>query len=116
MNANPLKYGPDLLRGNIDWLLLSLVRAQPMYGYQLIKEAGKRSKGYFGFKEGTVYPALHRLENEGLIQGQWQELQNGRAKRYYYLTEKGEQVLKKKMAVWRGFATAVNLVLRPRKV
>jgi PadR family transcriptional regulator PadR len=116
MHGDPSKYAPDLLRGNTDCLLLFLImEEQYTYGYQLIKEIEKRTKGYFQFKEGTVYPTLHKLENEGLIQGEWQERPNGQQRRYYRITEKGKQALEEKMAAWQGFTTAVNLVFKPTK-
>ena len=116
MQNNLPKYAPDLLRGNTDCLLLFLImEGQHMYGYQLIKEIEKRSEGYFQFKEGTVYPTLHKLENEGLIQGEWNELPNGQQRRYYQITEKGREALREKMEAWQGFTTAVSLVFNPIK-
>jgi PadR family transcriptional regulator PadR len=110
-------YLPDLLRGNTEALLLSLVNGLGhAYGYQLIKEIEKRSQGYIHFKEGTVYPALRKLENEGLLQGEWQQMPSGQERRYYRLTEKGKEVLKYKMTMWRNFSGAVNLVLKPAEV
>lgn len=84
-----------------------------MYGYEIIKEMEQRSRGYFRFKEGTLYPALHRLEKGGLVRGRWERLPNGQERRYYYLTKKGERVLAEKLEEWRGFAGAVRLVLGP---
>ncbi len=91
-------------------MLLSLIGQEPIYGYQLIKEIGKRSGGYFQFKEGTLYTALHRLEREGFIEGKWERLSNGQERRYYYLTKTGRRVLDEKRDEWRGFSAAVNLV------
>jgi len=113
MKSKPSKYVPDLLRGNTDCLLLFLIQERFTYGYQLIKEIERRSGGYFRFKEGTVYPALHRLESDGLVQGEWQELPNGQVRRYYRITEKGKHALREKMAAWQDFTSAVNLVFRP---
>ena len=113
MKGNPSKYVPDLLRGSTECLLLYLIQERRTYGYQLIKEMERRSGGYFRFKEGTVYPALHRLETEGLVQGEWQELPNGQVRRYYRITEKGKRALREKMAAWQDFTSAVNLVFRP---
>ncbi len=113
MQGNFPNYAPDLLRGNTDVLLLFLIEEHLTYGYQLIKEIEKRSQNYFQFKEGTVYPALHRLENDGLIQGEWQELPSKQERRYYRITEKGRQALREKMAAWQGFTSAVNLVFNP---
>ena len=109
-------YLPDLLRGNTEALLLFLVNELGhTYGYQLIKEAGRRSQGFFHFKEGTVYPALRKLENEGLLQGEWQEAPTGQERRYYRITEKGREALQRKMAMWQTFAQAMDLVFRPSR-
>jgi PadR family transcriptional regulator len=108
-----MKYRQELLKGNTDTLLLSLLQQQPMYGYQIIKELERRSQGYFKFKEGTLYPALHRMEATGLIKGSWERLSSGRERRYYHLTEKGLQLLEEKIAEWRGFSGAVSLVMQP---
>ena len=108
-----MEYRRELLKGNTETLLLSLLRNQPMYGYQIIKELEKRSQGYFRFKEGTLYPALHRLEAAGLIRGKWERLVPGKERRYYYLTEKGLHRLEEKVAEWRGFSAAVSLVMQP---
>lgn len=107
-------YIPELLRGNTEGLLLSLIDAlDGAYGYKLIKEVGKRSNGFFRFKEGTVYPALRKLENEGLVKGEWQRLPSGHQRRFYCITTKGKEVLAKKIAVWQGFTRAVNMIFRP---
>jgi len=103
----------DLLKGSSNSLLLSLLEQQPMYGYQIVKELEARSQGYFKFKEGTLYPALHRLEKSGLITGQWQMLPNGRQRRYYYITAKGLAKLALEKSQWQDFFTAVKLILQP---
>ncbi len=103
----------ELMKVSIDSLLLCLMLQQPMYGYQIIKELEKRSQGYFKFKEGTLYPALHRLEKAGLILGRWQMLPNGRHRRYYHITEKGYQTLVAKRGQWQDFFTAMNLIIEP---
>jgi len=103
----------DLMKGSSESLLLCLISRQRMYGYQIIKEIGKRSEGYFSFKEGTLYPALHRLEKSGLIEGKWEILPSGRQRRYYYITEKGERVLARKMGEWQEFLSAMNLIIKP---
>ena len=106
-------YRRELLKGSTDSLLLSLIGNKPMYGYQLIKEMEWRSAGYFQFGEGTLYPALHRLEKEGLIEGKWERAPGGQERRYYYLMEKGRRVLIEKAAEWQRFATAVNMIIEP---
>ena len=106
----------ELMKVSIDSLLLCLMSQQPMYGYQIIKELGRRSQGYFEFKEGTLYPALHRLERAGLILGKWQTLPNGRQRRYYYITDKGHKVLVAKRNQWQDFFTAMNLIIQPASI
>ncbi len=115
MQGSSSKYEVEMVRGNIDSLLLFLIKEEGQtYGYQLIKEVKKRSDGYFKFKEGTVYPALHRLEKESLIQGEWAKLANGQERRYYSITEKGMVMLGERIAAWRGFTIAMDLILKPR--
>jgi len=106
----------ELMKGNMDSLLLSLIGQQPMYGYQILKDLEKRSLGYFRFKEGTLYPALHRLEKSGLILSKWELLPSGRQRRYYYLTDRGTRLLAEKKSQWFDFASAMNLIIRPEAV
>jgi PadR family transcriptional regulator PadR len=108
-----MEYRRELLKGSTETLLLSLLQKQPMYGYQIIKELDKKSQGYFRFREGTLYPALHRLESEGLILGVWESHSSGKKRRYYSLTEKGLEWLEAKVLEWQGFASAVNMVMQP---
>jgi len=106
----------ELVKSNIDSLLLSLIGQQPTYGYQIIKELESRSQGYFRFKEGTLYPALHRLERRGLVLGRWQMLSGNRQRRYYYITAKGQRVLAEKMSQWQDFLVAMNLIIQPVRI
>jgi len=99
--------------GSIDSLLLCLLGQQPMYGYQIIKELEERSRGYFKFKEGTLYPALHRLEKSGLLEGKWQAISAGRQRRYYHVTEKGYKILTKRRVQWLDFLSAMNRIIQP---
>ncbi len=102
----------DWLLGNIEPLLLHLTFERPMYGYQIIRELETRSQGYFKFKEGTLYPVLHRLEKEGLIRGRWQTLPSGRRRKYYHITDKGRSALAERQSQWREFLTAMGLVVQ----
>ena len=101
------------MKGSSESLLLCLIGQQPMYGYQIIKELERKSQGYFKFKEGTIYPALHRLEKAGLIVGKWQMLPSGRQRRYYYITDRGHRLLVMKRGQWQDFLTAMNLIIQP---
>ena len=106
----------ELLKGNTESLLLALLIQEAMYGYQLVKELQRRSQGYFQFREGTLYPALHRLEQDGLVEARWQASPTGQQRRYYYLTDKGRMDLQARLSTWNGFARAMALVLAPGRV
>ena len=106
-----IKHG--LLKGSANSLLLSLLDEQPMYGYQIVKELEARSQGYFKFKEGTLYPALHRLEKTELVKGKWQLLPNGRQRRYYYITDKGKSKLALEKMQWNKYLNAMWLIIQP---
>ena len=101
----------ELLKGNTETLLLVLMEAEPMYGYQLAKEINQRSSGYFAFKEGTMYPALHRLERDKLVEGTWQDTPNGVRRRYYRITAQGSQALADRLREWQRFSRAMNSVM-----
>jgi DNA-binding PadR family transcriptional regulator len=103
----------DWLLGSIEPLLLHVLSQQPMYGYQIIRELESRSQGYFRFKEGTLYPVLHRLEQSGLVRGQWQTLPSGRQRKYYQITEKGLATLAERRSQLREFLTAMEFVIQP---
>jgi PadR family transcriptional regulator PadR len=101
----------EINKSNIDSLLLSLISEQPLYGYQMIKDLEGRSQGYFKFKEGTLYPALHKLEESGMAEGKWQTLATGQKRKYYHITDKGLKALKLKRDSWIEFLNAMNLVI-----
>ncbi len=106
-------YRRELLKGSTETLLLSLLVGESMYGYQLVKEMDRRSSGYFRFKEGTLYPALHRLERDGFVRGRWGTSPNGQNRRYYHITANGRARLQSMLQEWRLFTEAVNLVAQP---
>ena len=101
----------DLRKGSVQVLILGLLQEEPMYGYQLSKELRKRSRGYFEFKEGTLYPALHRLERQGLARGKWQVVEEGPSRKYYHLTDKGREELAHSRNEWVTFAERLLSVL-----
>ena len=114
MPGDLLGYDSDLLRGNTDSMLLFLIQEHgESYGYRLIRDIQDRSRGFFRFKEGTVYPALRKLENEGLIQGAWKRLESGQERRYYRITARGRESLRKKLAMWQNFNAAMGLIFSP---
>ena len=103
----------ELMKGSIDSLLLCLISQQPMYGYQIIRELEDRSQGYFKYKEGTLYPALHRLERAGLLSAIWQSTSGGRQRRYYHITEEGRAILAERRSQWLDFLAAMSTIIQP---
>jgi len=101
----------NLRRGSTQVLVLSLLAEEPMYGYQIAKELERRSEGYFDFKEGTLYPLLHRMEKEGLVKGEWQVVEKGPSRKYYHITEEGERILEKSAAEWATFSQRLLKIL-----
>ena len=102
----------DMRSGSTTILVLTLLDDEPMYGYQMVKEVESRSGSVLELKEGSLYPALHRLEHAGLIEGYWQHREDGASRRYYRLTSQGRSVLLEKRGEWQQFVTAVQGVLR----
>jgi PadR family transcriptional regulator, regulatory protein PadR len=100
----------DRIKGNLDLLLLSVVRARPVHGYEIIVALKESSGGEFDMPEGTVYPSLHRLEGEGLLASEWDD-RGARRRRVYRLTAKGLTALTAERAAWRRFSTGVNAVV-----
>lgn len=104
---------PRLDRGDYALLLLGLLGERERYGYELVGELRERSVAAIDLPEGTVYPALRRLERDGLVAGRWVEAANGPRRRYYHLTPAGEQALVEGREAWRRFAAAADAVLGP---
>lgn len=92
-------------------LLLKLLEQQDMYGYQIIRELEKRSNHIFSLKEGTLYPLLHSLEQQGAVACQLRLAESGRQRKYYLITEQGRKLLRNKLDEWDVFQTAVNQVI-----
>lgn len=93
-------------------LVLSLLAGEDMYGYQMIVELARRSNHTFDMKEGTLYPVLHGLEQEGFVEAYRQEAPTGRERKYYHLTRKGQRALREEEQAWKRYSGAVNAVLR----
>jgi DNA-binding PadR family transcriptional regulator len=100
----------EALKGHLDLLLLSAVRTQAAHGYAIAETLRSRSEGAFDLPEGTLYPALHRLEGAGLLSSRWSE-ENGRRRRVYQATAKGLRTLTTRQQEWRDFSRAVFGVL-----
>ena len=99
------------LKGHLDLLLLAVVADEPQHGYGVIEELRRRSGNAFDLPEGTVYPALHRLQDAGYLDSDWAEV-NGRRRRTYRITRKGHGALMQERDSWTAFTTAVGKVLK----
>lgn len=92
-------------------LLLGLLDQQDMYGYQMIRELERQSQEVFCLKEGTLYPLLHALEQQGAVTSELRIAENGRERRYYSITGTGRKLLKEKLEEWDTYQKAVNQVI-----
>lgn len=102
----------SLVSGSIPLLVLKLLEAGDLYGYQMIEELRRRSDDTFHLKAGTLYPLLHGLEEKGLVTAYEGEAAAGKPRRYYHLTELGRDTLREKETAWNEYARAVGRVLR----
>jgi len=98
---DPFAYGrrmdTELLKGTLSLLILSLLSRKAMYGYEIATTVHHDTDGAFQWREGSLYPNLHKLEADGLIAGEWEEKETGRKRRYYHITKKGRATLQEKV-------------------
>jgi PadR family transcriptional regulator PadR len=107
-----VKTEAQALKGHLDVLLLAALEGGPRHGYAVKEALREGSGGRFDLPTGTIYPALHRLEDAGLIAGSWSTV-DGRRRRTYQLTPAGARRLRADRGTWREFATAVTALLEP---
>ena len=100
-----------MLKGHLDMIVLAALSAGSAHGYAIIEEIKRRSGGAFDLPEGTVYPALHRLEQAGLLASRWVTADSGRQRRIYSLTRRGTRALSERRAAWEEFAEAIGGML-----
>ena len=104
--------GPELSRGEFGLLILGLLGRREMYGYEIVAELRSTTAGVVDLPEGTVYPALRRLDRDGYVEGHWVEMAEGAPRRRYYrLTQNGEHALASGREEWLRFKTAADTVL-----
>jgi len=104
----------ELLKGHLDFLIFATLDPNPAHGYLIIEELRRRSGGAFDLPEGTVYPALHRLERAGLLASRWSNSEHaGRRRRVYRLTRRGQRALDQHRQEWSTFSRALNATLEP---
>lgn len=101
----------ELLKGTLSLLILSLLSRKSMYGYEIAATVHRDTDGAFTWREGSLYPNLHKLEADGLIDGKWEEKETGRKRRYYRITRKGRTALGEKVQSWQELTNAVNRIL-----
>lgn len=101
----------DLMRGVAEPVILNLLNNKKMYGYEIIKFVNEKTNNAFQWKEGTLYPCLHRLEAAKFIESEWQIADNNKPRKYYTLTKKGAIALLEKKEEWAIFAKSVHVLL-----
>ena len=102
--------GDELKKGSAELLTLSLIENRPRHGYEISKLIEARSAGVLRFNVASLYPLLYRLEQRGLIKGQWVEKPGQRRRRFYQLTAHGRKMLKHQQGMWREFVNAMELI------
>ena len=102
----------ELLKGTLDMLILKIVAAGPIHGYAISQRIQQISKDFFQVPQGSLYPALHRLEEQDWLDAQWKDSSTGREAKFYTLTRKGRKRLETEVSNWERLSDAVALILR----
>jgi len=105
----------ELLRGTLDMLVLKVVALGPSHGYAIAQRLQQISKEFFQVHQGSLYPALHRLEDKGWLQAKWKESETGRQAKFYELTRKGRKQMESEVVNWERLCDAVGLILRAKE-
>jgi PadR family transcriptional regulator PadR len=106
-----VKIDKELLKGSTTMLILKLLDSGDMYGYQMIKELEMRSDNTFSLKEGTLYPILHTLESDSMVESYWEDTESSRKRKYYKITDSGRKLLKDKEMEWEVFSRGIKKVI-----
>ncbi len=102
----------ELLKGTLDMLILKVVALGPIHGYAIAQRIQQISRDFFQLQQGSLYPALHRLEDRGWLKAQWKATETGREAKFYALTAKGRRQLEAEVKSWQQLTDAVALILR----
>ncbi len=102
----------ELLKGTLDMLVLKIVALGPIHGYAISQRIQQISRDFFQLQQGSLYPALHRLEDRGWLQAEWKQTATGREAKFYKLTKKGRKQLEAQVLNWERLTDAVALILR----
>jgi len=103
---------PEFLKGTLDMLILKVVALGPIHGYAISQRIQQISRDFFQLQQGSLYPALHRLEDRGWLEAEWKQTETGREAKFYSLTRKGRKQLEAEVSNWERMAEAVALILR----
>ena len=101
----------DLLQGTLDMLILKVAALRPIHGYALVQRIQRISRDVLQIRQGSLYPALYKLENKGWLKSEWKTTEGGREGKFYSLTKTGRQQLKAETAEWKRLCEAIALVL-----
>jgi transcriptional regulator len=102
----------DLVQGTLDLLILKTISLEPKHGWAIAKRIQQISRDALQIQQGSLYPALHRLEQQGWITGEWKETETGRMAKYYSLTRAGRTQMKRELETWTRLSSAINLVIQ----
>jgi PadR family transcriptional regulator len=102
----------DLVQGTLDLLILRVIALEPMHGWAIAQRIRQLSGDELRVGQGSLYPALHKLEQNGWIQAKWGESENNRRAKYYSLTRDGRKALEREASEWERLSTAISLVVR----
>jgi PadR family transcriptional regulator, regulatory protein PadR len=103
---------PDFLKGTLDMLILKIVAMGPIHGYAIAQRIQQISRDFFQLQQGSLYPALHRLEDRAWLHAEWKETSTGREAKFYSLTKTGRKQLETEVVNWERRTEAVALILR----
>lgn len=110
------KYEQQMKKGVLDVLVLKLLESEPKYGYQIIQEMKEKSADIFSLKDGTLYPVLYRLEDDGLVESEWSAAKGKQVSRKYYrITEAGRDTLSKIRTVWNRVSDGVAKIMEEKQ-
>lgn len=106
------KYERQMKKGVLDMLVLKLLKSEPKYGYQIIQEMKEKSEEIFQLKDGTLYPILYRLEEDGMVASQWSGAEGKQVPRkYYIITESGRKALKQMEEIWKRISGGIISIM-----
>ncbi len=106
-----MSFRDQIRKGSTETLILLLLSAEPMYGYQISQELASKSDGYFDIKEGLLYPTLHRMQQDGLLTSEWRQAGGKRRRKYYAITPEGKGILGEQTAEWGRFMNQLQSLI-----